>query len=94
MGEYRVSIESDPRPADVQILADHLSEHNMMQTGRADGQELAIFVRDETDQIVAGIYGWTWAGWLEIKYLWVQQGLRGPGYGLTLLLSAEREAVA
>jgi GNAT superfamily N-acetyltransferase len=94
MNEYWVSLENAPSRADVQLLEDRIIEYNVTQTGRDDGQELAIFLRDESNQIVAGIHGWTWAGWLELRYLWVQPELRGMGRGRQLLLAAEQEAVA
>ncbi len=37
----------------------------------------AIFVRDDDQQIVAGINGGMWGGYLEIKNLWVCERLRG-----------------
>ena len=94
MNAYRVSLESAPCRADVQLLEDRIIEYNVAQTGRDDGEELAIFLRDEANDIVAGLYGWTWAGWLEIRYLWVQPELRGMGQGRYLLLTAEQEAMA
>jgi hypothetical protein len=55
MNEYQVSLERTSSRAAVQLLADRISEYNVAQTGQDDGQELAIFVRDATDQIVAGL---------------------------------------
>lgn len=84
-------IEAKAVPADIQFLEDQLYAFNVAQTG-VEGETLAIFVRDDTGQIVAGIYGWTWGGCCEIRYLWVHQDWRGQGYGRRLLLSAEEEA--
>ncbi len=90
MDELR--IESEPAPEDVQFLDDQINEFNVMQTGIRDGRLLACFVRDEARQIVAGIYGWTWGGTCEIRYLWVKRELRGRGYGHRLLAAAEEQA--
>jgi ribosomal protein S18 acetylase RimI-like enzyme len=89
-----LTVEEHPTPADVEFLSDRLHEHNVSQTGVAFGGELAIYVRDDAGQIAAGIYGWTWADWLEIRYLWVREDRRRKGLGRTLLLAAEREAIA
>jgi hypothetical protein len=52
-------IETDPTPTQIQYLEDRLYEFNSQTTGIRDGEGLAIFVRDEQEQIVAGIYGHT-----------------------------------
>ena len=54
---------------------------NVARTGIADGEELAIFLRDDEGAIRAGLYGWTWSGWLEVRTLWVREAERGQGSG-------------
>jgi GNAT superfamily N-acetyltransferase len=83
-----------PTPDLIEFLSDRINEHNVNKTGVTDGRELALTVRDDADQIAAGIYGWTWAGWLEIRYLWVREDRRGQGLGRELLRAAEQEAIA
>src|SRR5258707_8783235 len=85
-------LSDEPRPEDVKFLEDQIDEHNMLRTGRRDFRPLASFVRDDNGAIVAGLYGFTWAGWLEIKSLWVREDLRGRGHGRRLLAAAEAEA--
>ncbi len=87
-------VEDHPSPADVEFLNDRINEYNIATTGVDDGRELAIFPRDEVGEIAAGLYGWTWAGWLEVRFLWVRQDRRARGLGQSLLLAAEREAMA
>jgi GNAT superfamily N-acetyltransferase len=87
-------IEDEPNPSDVRALEDRLYRYNVQQTGRGDGRWLAIFVRDADENIVAGLSGWTWAGWLKVANLWVREDMRRQGYGSALLQAAEREAVA
>ena len=52
-------IETDPTPKQIQHLEDRLYEFNSQTTGITDGEGLAIFVRDEQGQVVAGICGHT-----------------------------------
>jgi GNAT superfamily N-acetyltransferase len=87
-----VESTQQPRDADVQFLEDCINEHNMVRTGRRDYLPLAIFQRDEHDTIIAGLYGFTWAGWLEIRLVWVREDLRGQGHGRRLVEAAETEA--
>jgi len=85
-------IETDPSPGQVQYLEDRLYEFNSRATGITDGEWLAIFVRDDTGRIVAGLCGSTWGGWCEIRQFWVEESRRGEGLGSALLAAAEREA--
>ena len=90
----RFVIEEEPSSTDVRVLEDGLYRYNVEQTGRDDGQWLAIFVRDADGRVVAGLSGWTWAGWLKVNNLWVRPDLRRQGQGRDLLKAAEVEAVA
>lgn len=85
-------IEEDPRQEDVAHLHDRLHRFNASVTGVHDGRWLAIFVRDATGQIQAGLHGWTWGGTGFVQTLWVRDDLRRRGLGSVLLAAAEREA--
>jgi ribosomal protein S18 acetylase RimI-like enzyme len=89
-----LQIEDHPAPQDVDFLDDQINHYNLAVTGINDWRALAIFVRDTAGEIVAGVAGGTWAGYLEIKSLWVREDQRGQGLGSRLLLAAEREALA
>jgi len=81
-----------PRPEDLHFLEDRINEHNVHCTGRGDFRPLALVVRDDEGSILAGLDGFTWAGWLEIKFVWVREDLRGQGRGRQLVEAAEAEA--
>jgi GNAT superfamily N-acetyltransferase len=83
---------STPSPEEIQFLEDRLYEYNRAQTGIDDGQVFAFLVRNDRQEIVAGLSGWTWAGACEVQTLWVHPDLRGQGVGARLLESAEQEA--
>src|SRR5688500_1522553 len=87
-------VEDNPAPQDTEFLENQINRYNIAVTGIDDWRALAIFIRDDDGQIVAGISGGTWAGYLEIRDLWVREDLRGGGHGKRLLLAAEREALA
>ena len=86
-------VEDDPRLEEVAALDDRLYRYNAAATGHDDGRWLAIFVRDETGTVVAGLHGWTWGGTGFIRTLWVREDLRRHGLGARLVARAEHEAV-
>ena len=90
----RYVIEDAPSPADIRALEDGLYRYNVEQTGRADGRWIAIFSRDVDGSVMAGLSGWTWAGWLKVNSLWVREDRRGKGVGRDLLAAAEAEGKA
>lgn len=87
-------IIDDPNPQDVQFLDDRIYEFNAARTGIADARLLAIILRDRHDEIVAGLYGWTWGRACEVRILWVHERLRGQGLGRRMMAGVEAEARA
>ncbi len=92
MPELTLTLETDPNPKDIRILDDGLDEYNL-RFSPMDHQPLAVFLRDSEGQVVGGLYGGTYWGWLYIKYLWIAEEYRARGYGQRLVVIAEEEAV-
>ena len=74
------------------MLNDRIYRHNAAVTGLDNGRVLAIFVRDEAGDVVAGLHGWTWGQTGFVQTLLVREDLRGRGLGARLLATAEVEA--
>ncbi len=90
-----MEVTDSPPAEDVAVLEAALDEHNMSLTGRRDYRPLGVFERDPSSgAVLAGLYGYTWAGWLEIKFVWVHPDQRGRGLARRLLETAEAEARA
>lgn len=83
-----------PSPEDTGFLGDRTYEYSVARTQIKDDRLLAMFVRAEAGEIVAGLHGWTCGGCLYIEHLWVHESLRGQDYGPKLLMAAEREGVS
>jgi ribosomal protein S18 acetylase RimI-like enzyme len=88
----QLTVEDQPAARDLDFLEDQINHYNMTQTGAFDGCALAIFVRNEQQDIVAGLTAYTWAGMCEVQFLWVHPTIRHQGYGEHLLQAAEQEA--
>ncbi|MFD7708394.1 GNAT family N-acetyltransferase [Streptomyces sp. NPDC059785] len=53
---------------------------------------LQVWAFDEDGTWAGGLVGHTWANWLHVTYLWVDEPHRGRGLGGRLLARAERKA--
>jgi ribosomal protein S18 acetylase RimI-like enzyme len=87
-------IDTEPKLEDVHRLENRIDEFNVQTTGVSDGKLIAVFLRDGTDDVVGGIYGWTWGGTCYVRYLYVPAHLRHQGYGRDLMRMVESEATA
>lgn len=93
MSDQRVTeeleLETPPAEADVRTLRERLRGFNTSRSTIEQGQPMAIFKRDDEEQMLAGVYGWLWGECLEIVFLWVAEPLRGQGLGRRLLRQME-----
>lgn len=94
MGEFMITVESQPKEPERRRVIDGLVGYNESQTGDAGYEKLTLLLRDSSNEVVGGLLGETYWGWLHIDILWVHESLRGRGYGGKLMAAAEREARA
>lgn len=89
-----LTLQETPLPKDVKLVQDRLREYNISKVGDDDHHRtLGIFLRDPAGNILGGLLGDTYWGWLYISILWIDERLRGQGYGEKLLAAAEEEAI-
>lgn len=91
--DYTITIEENSKPADVQAVEDGLLAFNLQFVPDPQFQPLNIFVRDEDDRVQGGLLGGTYWGWLYVSIFWLDEPLRGCGYGSRILAMAEDEAL-
>jgi len=88
-----IKIENQPQLTDVEIIRKGLTEFNNSFVEIDNHERMTVFLRSGDSTIVGGLIGGTYWHWLYIEILWLQASLRGKGYGKSLLLSAEQEAI-
>jgi GNAT superfamily N-acetyltransferase len=66
--------------------------YNESAVGKADVRQLAWYLRDATGTLRGGLVGYLAWRWLMIDLLWVDDAVRGQGYGRALLARAESAA--
>lgn len=83
-----------PDQQDLALLGAELAAFNDADVGPSNRQALAVFVRNDAGQLMAGISGYTAWGWLYVQWLWVDARMRGQQIAGQMLQQAEREALA
>ncbi|BCL34011.1 GNAT family N-acetyltransferase [Nostoc sp. MS1] len=93
MTDFVFNIEDKPDPKDIQAVISKIVEFNNNSLQYKDiAYPLSVLIRDDNGEIVGGLVGKTHWGWLFVSHLWVDESLRGQGYGKQLLLKAEQAA--
>ncbi|MYS90015.1 MULTISPECIES: GNAT family N-acetyltransferase [Streptomyces] len=97
---FRLETEVDKARRD--LLRTRLRETNTAASpvlralrGTPDERDVPLHVwavNDTDDGLAGGLVGYTWATWLHVTYLWVDERHRGAGLGARLLWEAERIA--
>ena len=82
-----------PEEAAWGIIGGGLSAYNIEKVGDNKFERLCYAIQNESDEILGGILGEIYWGWLYVDLLWVKGELRGQGYGHQLLTKLEAEAI-
>ncbi|MBZ0292328.1 MAG: GNAT family N-acetyltransferase, partial [Anaerolineae bacterium] len=92
MKEESLKIETLPNQRDLAAVSATLNEHNADQGLVYDPRPLNIFLRDDRDNVIAGLIASTYWDWLRISKLAVSTSARDQGLGTKLIKAAEDEA--
>ncbi len=90
---FQLSFEDRASQRDRDAIGNALDAYNREFLGDTGFSRVCLFVRNKRGEIMAGLVGSTYAGWLFIADLWVHAELRRRGIGRELLARAERRAV-
>ncbi|MES2152521.1 MAG: GNAT family N-acetyltransferase [Pseudomonadota bacterium] len=93
MDKHRIVLEAEPNSGDIQFLVKGLTEFNASHTNGDKPHYLLATVRNDDGLLVGGLLGATYLGWLQVQVVWLDERLRGQGYGSALMALAEEEAV-
>jgi GNAT superfamily N-acetyltransferase len=88
----RIVLAQDPDPSESTFVERCLLNYNLERAGPHHYRKVAAFLRDPANQVLGGITGRTYWGWLMIEFLWVPEELRAKGYGKQLLTTVETDA--
>ncbi len=94
MGNYRFTLEEDPKQEEIRLLSQGLTDHALPFTKVPGFKTIAVFMRDERGQVVGGAWGQINWNWFYVSVLWLSDNLRGGGYGRRLMAELEQAARA
>ncbi len=89
----RISFEplnDEPR----QFVIENLGNHNVAATGAAAFYQVRYYLRTPDGEILGGLLGDIWAGWLHISILWIAEPARGQGHARAMIRAAEDYATS
>ncbi|MBN9488900.1 MAG: GNAT family N-acetyltransferase [Alphaproteobacteria bacterium] len=75
-----------------QFVREHLDIFNVGATGVSAFYPVNFFLKSARDEIMGGLLGSIWGGWLHITYLWVDEAERGNRWATRLMDRAEAYA--
>jgi len=91
---YEITFEENASADDLQVIDEGLEAHTRELFSDKSRTWIAFFVRDESGKIVGGVNGnYGTFGWLYVNALWVDEKLRGRGFGRELMKKIEAEAI-
>jgi GNAT superfamily N-acetyltransferase len=76
------------------FIVNGVDNYNIAATGMAAYFPVNFVLRSERGDVIGGVLGQLWGGWLQITFLWVAEAARGQGYGRRLVQAAEAYARA
>lgn len=82
--------DNNPNPNNDQIIREGIVNFNAQTLGECSGQ-FSIYLKDENSIIRGGAVVWVHKESIYVDILWIEESLRGQGYGTKLLQAAEEE---
>ena len=82
----------NPGQNEIDFVNDALARFNDEKVGPDNHELLNIIEYDDEKNVIAGLLGGTYWGWMHIDILWVDEKFRGHEVGSKLLAAAEEEA--
>ena len=92
METVRIEFEPFIGEAARQFIVNGLDMHNIAATALPDYCPVNFVLRGGRGDVLGGVLGLLWGGWLQVTCLWVAEATRGAGHGTRLLNNAEAYA--
>ena len=87
---FEVSV-GRPKAKDYRVLSDGMLKYHAKHGHQRVSELVSIFLKDERKKVYGGVMVTILWNGMEINSLWVEESLRGQGWGRKLVESAEKE---
>ena len=84
----------NPSVEDVAYISKQFMAYNAQQCGDFPSKDIHLFAYAPDQEIIGGLAGAIFWGWLHVDTLWVDESFRMDGIGTSLMDGAEAEAIA
>jgi GNAT superfamily N-acetyltransferase len=88
------NIQLTDSASDARFIEESLINYNLQRAGPSNYRALTVSARANSGELIGGIAGSTYWGWLVINFFWIHESWRGRGLGTRLLRVAEQEAIS
>lgn len=87
----KLEIVFDPLPGEAlsRLVSENVIYVNIARTGASDWHPVGFFLKSVRGEVLGGLTGHIWGGWLHVNFLWVSEALRGQHFGTQLMDAAE-----
>jgi ribosomal protein S18 acetylase RimI-like enzyme len=75
-----------------QFIVDGIDAYSIAATGMPGYFPVNFVLRGERGDVLGGLLGQLWGGWLQVTGLWISEAARGSGHGTLLMKEAEAYA--
>ncbi len=72
-----------------QFIVNGVDNHNIAATRLPDYWPVNFILRGAHGDVMGGLLGQLWGGWLHVTHLWIAKDVRGLGHGGRLMTAAE-----
>ena len=86
-------MNTTPKENEIKYIREALNQFNKEIVGDDGHKPINIIEYDENGNIIGGILGGTYWGWMYVDILWVHENHRKKGVGSNLLHKAEEESL-
>jgi ribosomal protein S18 acetylase RimI-like enzyme len=76
------------------FITNGLDYYSMAISGCPDWCPVNFVLRGARGEVLGGLLGQLWGGWLHVTYLWIGKAARGQGHGTQMMREAEAYASA